>query len=60
MRPKLQPAGGGAPGKGLEVSATVRHHSPGCTMAQNGKRRVEGARKPAAGAAERIGLGRFP
>ncbi|HET6860382.1 MAG TPA: hypothetical protein VFH94_25215 [Streptomyces sp.] len=40
----------------VEVSANVRHHSPGYTMAQYGKRRVEGARKPASGTAERIGL----
>ncbi|MEU5427646.1 site-specific integrase [Streptomyces olivoreticuli] len=41
----------------VEVSANVRHHSPGYTMAQYGKRRVEGARKLAAGTAQRIGLG---
>lgn len=41
----------------VEVSANVRHHSPGYTMAQHGKRRVEGARKLAAGTAQRIGLG---
>lgn len=41
----------------VEVSANVRHHSPGYTMAQYGKRRVEGARKLASGTAQRIGLG---
>ncbi|WP_345560321.1 hypothetical protein [Streptomyces plumbiresistens] len=41
----------------VEVSANVRHHSPGYTMAQHRKRRVEGARKLAAGTAQRIGLG---
>ncbi|MFE7479985.1 tyrosine-type recombinase/integrase [Streptomyces sp. NPDC057552] len=43
----------------VEVSANVRHHSPGYTMAQYGKRRVEGARKLASGTAQRIGLGRI-
>lgn len=41
----------------VEVSANVRHHSPGYTMAQYGERRVRGARKPASGAARRIGPG---
>ncbi|MGK5533174.1 hypothetical protein [Streptomyces sp. URMC 129] len=39
-----------------EVSAKVRHHSPGYTMARYGKRREEGARKLAASNAGRIGL----
>ncbi|WP_405887934.1 hypothetical protein OG762_16855 [Streptomyces sp. NBC_01136] len=43
----------------VEVSANVRHHSPGYTMAQHGTRRVEEARKPASGTAQRIGLGRI-
>ncbi|MET8566250.1 hypothetical protein ABZV75_38945 [Streptomyces flaveolus] len=43
----------------VEVSANVRHHSPGCTTAQYGKRRVEGARRPASGTARRIGLRRL-
>ncbi|MEV8423675.1 hypothetical protein [Streptomyces niveus] len=43
----------------VEVSANVRHHSPGYTMVQYGKRRVQGARKLASGTAERIGLGRI-
>lgn len=43
----------------VEVSANVRHHSPGYTMAQYGKRRVEGARKLASGTAQRIGLGKI-
>lgn len=43
----------------VEVSANVRHHSPGYTMAQYGQRRVEGARKLASGTAQRIGLGRI-
>ncbi|MEV8344661.1 tyrosine-type recombinase/integrase [Streptomyces niveus] len=43
----------------VEVSANVRHHSPGYTMAQYGKRRAQGARKLASGTAERIGLGRI-
>ncbi|MFI5942164.1 tyrosine-type recombinase/integrase [Streptomyces uncialis] len=41
----------------VEVSANVRHHSPGYTMAQYGKPRVAGARKLASGTARRIGLG---
>ncbi|MFD7014025.1 tyrosine-type recombinase/integrase [Streptomyces sp. NPDC059928] len=40
----------------VEVSANVRHHSPGYTMAQYGKRRAQGARKLASGTAQRIGL----
>ncbi|GAA2980173.1 hypothetical protein JCM13580A_24530 [Streptomyces drozdowiczii] len=40
----------------VEVSANVRHHSPGYTMSQYGQRRVEGARKLASGTAQRIGL----
>ncbi|MFD4771179.1 tyrosine-type recombinase/integrase [Streptomyces niveus] len=43
----------------VEVSANIRHHSPRYTMAQYGKRRVQGARKLASGTAERIGLGRI-
>jgi integrase len=43
----------------VEVSANVRHHSPGYTMAQYGKRRVQGARKLASGTAQRIGLRRI-
>lgn len=43
----------------VEVSANVRHHSPGYTMSQYGKRRVQGARKLASGTAQRIGLGRI-
>ncbi|MFD9905817.1 tyrosine-type recombinase/integrase [Streptomyces sp. NPDC059063] len=43
----------------VEVSANVRHHSPGYTMANYGQRRVEGARKLASGTAQRIGLGRI-
>ncbi len=45
-----------AGGNPVEVSANVRHHSPGYTLAQYGKRRVEGARKLASATAERIGL----
>ncbi|MFI2031372.1 tyrosine-type recombinase/integrase [Streptomyces buecherae] len=40
----------------VEVSANARHHSPGYTMGQYGHRRVEGARRLAAGTARRIGL----
>ncbi len=40
----------------MEVSANVRHHSPGYTMAQYGKSRAQGARKLASATAERIGL----
>jgi integrase len=40
----------------VEVSAKVRHHSPGYTMARYGRRREEGARKLAASNAGRIGL----
>jgi hypothetical protein len=40
----------------VEVSAKVRHHSPGYTVARYGNRREEGARKPAASNAGRIGL----
>jgi integrase len=43
----------------VEVSANVRHHSPGYTMTQYGQRRAEGARKLASGTAQRIGLGRI-
>ncbi|MGX1851085.1 tyrosine-type recombinase/integrase [Streptomyces sp. NPDC055299] len=43
----------------VEVSANVRHHSPGYTMAQYGKSRAQGARKLAAGTAQRIGLGKI-
>ncbi|MBD0839300.1 hypothetical protein [Streptomyces sp. TRM68416] len=43
----------------VEVAANVRHHSPGYTMAQYGKRRVQGARKLASGTAHRIGSGRI-
>ena len=41
----------------MEVFREREHHSPGYTLAQYGKRRVEGARKLAAGTAQRIGLG---
>jgi integrase len=40
----------------VEVSAKVRHHSPGYTMSRYGRRREEGARKLAASNAGRIGL----
>ncbi|MFE7131667.1 hypothetical protein ACFVIM_12460 [Streptomyces sp. NPDC057638] len=40
----------------VEVSANARHHSPGYTMARYGRRRAEGAKKPAASSAARIGL----
>ncbi|MFF0296436.1 hypothetical protein ACFYST_22320 [Kitasatospora sp. NPDC004614] len=40
----------------VEVSANARHHSPGCTMTRYGRRRAEGAKKPAASSASRIGL----
>jgi hypothetical protein len=40
----------------VEVSAKVRHHSPGYTMARYGKPREEGARKLAASSASRIRL----
>jgi integrase len=43
----------------VEVSANVRHHSPGSTMARYGKRREEGARKLAASGAGRVGLARL-
>lgn len=39
-----------------EVSANVRHHSPGHTMARYGHPRKDGARKPAASGAGRLGL----
>ncbi|WHM37022.1 hypothetical protein [Streptomyces sp. BPTC-684] len=41
----------------VEISANVRHASPGYTMKQYGKRRVEGALRLASGTAQRIGLG---
>ncbi|MFD4572305.1 hypothetical protein ACFWNK_27800 [Streptomyces sp. NPDC058417] len=40
----------------VEVSANVRHHSPGCTMAQYGKRQVEGAHKLASRTTQSTGL----
>ncbi|MER6047780.1 hypothetical protein ABT168_09990 [Streptomyces sp. NPDC001793] len=40
----------------VEVSANARHHSPGYTMARYGRRRAEGAKKPAASNASRLGL----
>ncbi|MFD7589688.1 hypothetical protein ACFV84_30130 [Kitasatospora sp. NPDC059811] len=39
-----------------EVSANVRHHSPGCTMARYGHSRKDGARRLAASGAGRLGL----
>lgn len=39
-----------------EVSANVRYHSPGCTMARYGHSRKNGARKLAASGASRLGL----
>ncbi|GHJ35165.1 hypothetical protein Sm713_07740 [Streptomyces sp. TS71-3] len=39
----------------MEVSADVRHYLPGHTMAQYGKRRAQGARKPASGTGFRGG-----
>ncbi|MCX2968002.1 MULTISPECIES: hypothetical protein [Streptomyces] len=41
-----------------EVSANVRHHSPGYTMARYGHSRADGARKLAANNASRVGLGK--
>jgi hypothetical protein len=35
----------------VEVSANVRHHSPGCTMAPYGHSRKEGGRRLAASGA---------
>ncbi|WP_269858854.1 hypothetical protein [Streptomyces sp. RPT161] len=40
----------------VEVSANVRHHSPGYTMERYGKRRAAGAKKLAASNASRVGL----
>ncbi|MGW6600252.1 tyrosine-type recombinase/integrase [Streptomyces sp. NPDC055036] len=40
----------------VEVSANVRHHSPGYTMARYGHSRKDGARKLAASGAGRLGL----
>ncbi|MFF2328522.1 MULTISPECIES: hypothetical protein [unclassified Streptomyces] len=40
----------------VEVSADVRHHSPGCTMARYGHSRKDGARRLAASGAGRLGL----
>jgi integrase len=40
----------------VEVSANVRHHSPGYTMARYGHSRKDGARKLAASSAGRLGL----
>ncbi|MFK0044494.1 tyrosine-type recombinase/integrase [Streptomyces sp. NPDC090741] len=40
----------------VEVSANVRHHSPGYTMARYGHSRKDGARKLAASGADRLGL----
>ncbi|MFJ4791911.1 tyrosine-type recombinase/integrase [Kitasatospora purpeofusca] len=40
----------------VEVSANVRHHSPGYTMARYGHSRKDGARKLAASNASRVGL----
>jgi integrase len=40
----------------VEVSANVRHHSPGYTMARYGHSRKDGARRLAASGASRLGL----
>ncbi len=40
----------------VEVSANVRHHSSGCTMARYGHSRKDGVRKLAASGAGRLGL----
>uniref|UniRef100_A0AAU2UYZ7 Tyr recombinase domain-containing protein n=1 Tax=Streptomyces sp. NBC_00003 TaxID=2903608 RepID=A0AAU2UYZ7_9ACTN len=40
----------------VEVSAYVRHHSPGYTMARYGHSRKNGAQKLAASGANRLGL----
>ncbi|MGW4032159.1 hypothetical protein ACWEFL_23085 [Streptomyces sp. NPDC004838] len=40
----------------VEVSADVRQHSPGYTMARYGHSRKDGARRPAASGAGRLGL----
>jgi hypothetical protein len=40
----------------VEVSANVRHHSPGYTMARYGHSRKDGAQKLAAANANRVGL----
>ncbi|MFC9739430.1 hypothetical protein ACFU90_02835 [Streptomyces noursei] len=40
----------------VEVSANVRHHSPGYTMARYGHSRKNGARRLAASGANRLGL----
>jgi integrase len=40
----------------VEVSANVRHHSPGYTMARYGHSRKDGARRLAASSADRINL----
>ncbi|MGW1869563.1 hypothetical protein ACWCPS_28870 [Streptomyces mauvecolor] len=40
----------------VEVSANVRHHSPGYMMARYGHSRKNGARKLAASGANRFGL----
>ncbi|MEU3598843.1 tyrosine-type recombinase/integrase [Streptomyces sp. NPDC006798] len=43
----------------VEVSANVRHHSPGYTMARYGHSRKDGARKLAANNASRVGLAKL-
>ncbi|MFD4534227.1 hypothetical protein ACFWNL_27020 [Kitasatospora sp. NPDC058397] len=44
----------------VEVSANVRHHSPGYTMARYGHSRKGGARRLAASGAGRLGLSACP
>lgn len=39
----------------VEVPADARHHSPDSTTAPCGRRRAEGAKKPAASSAARLG-----
>jgi hypothetical protein len=53
-----QGAGDLEAGGPVEAAANVRDHSPGCTMARHGKRRVDRVRKSVSGRARRIGLGR--
>jgi integrase len=43
----------------VEVSANVRHHSPGYTMARYGHSRKDGARRLAASSAQRVKLPRL-
>ncbi|MER6770502.1 hypothetical protein ACFVG1_30905 [Streptomyces bacillaris] len=53
---KLYRGEAGGPQDPEKASANARQHSPGYTKTPYGRRRAEGAKKPAASSAARIGL----